>query len=149
MKGTMQLTSFPPRSRGIAGRIAMTKFRIRARTVALFPEYMPPKGTTPSLLKEAADTSMTWFNKTADKLGHQCFIIMGGDLNSPLGIRRDAIGRKYYRAGHTVGIKSSGMEAAVSQSVRDALEENHLTYASIYGIWDQHISAAPPAAGSI
>eukprot|EP00959_Pyramimonas_sp_CCMP1952_P262822 5495742-Pyramimonas_sp.AAC.1 len=50
MKGTLQQTLFPPRSRGIAGRIAMTKFRIGARTVAFFPfpVYLPPKDTTPS-----------------------------------------------------------------------------------------------------
>eukprot|EP00959_Pyramimonas_sp_CCMP1952_P419590 8788613-Pyramimonas_sp.AAC.1 len=77
---------------------------------------------------------MTWFNETADKLGNQCFITMGGDLNSSLGIRRDAIGRKYYRADHTIGIKNSGMETAVLQRVRDAIEENHLTFASNY--WD-------------
>eukprot|EP00959_Pyramimonas_sp_CCMP1952_P454291 9469664-Pyramimonas_sp.AAC.1 len=73
----------------------MAKFRIEASTVAVFPVYLPPKGTTPSLLKEAVDRCMTWFTETVDKLGHQCFIIVGGDLNCSFGARRDATGRKY------------------------------------------------------
>eukprot|EP00959_Pyramimonas_sp_CCMP1952_P407501 8540330-Pyramimonas_sp.AAC.1 len=71
MKGALQQTLFPPRSRGIAGRIAMAKFRLGASTVAVFPVYLPPKGTTPSPLEEAVDRCMTWFTETVDKLAHQ------------------------------------------------------------------------------